>query len=252
MSLSALSVVIITYNEESKIERCLQSVVAVADEIIVVDSFSTDGTESICSHFNVRFIQQKFLGYIEQKNFAISFASYPYILSLDADEALSLPLQNWLLQEKVRGLKADAYSFNRFNNYCGQWIKHGDYYPDRKLRLFKKGLGHWGGENPHDKMVMNTGSSHQTIRKDILHWSFATYDDHKTQMNRFSEIAAKAMYSRNKQASLAKPYLSAAWAFFNGFIVKAGFLDGINGWRIATMNAYYSYKKYSQLRAMHR
>ncbi|PIQ15560.1 MAG: glycosyl transferase, partial [Flavobacteriales bacterium CG18_big_fil_WC_8_21_14_2_50_32_9] len=124
-----LSVVIITYNEQRNIARCLDSVLPVADEIIVVDSFSTDDTEKICSQYNVKFLQHPFKGHIEQKNYALAQAQFDYVLSLDADEALS----ETLLQE-IKNIKThcekDAYSFNRLTNFCGQWIKHCGWYPD--------------------------------------------------------------------------------------------------------------------------
>ena len=135
-----ISGVIITYNEEEHIEKCLMSLTDVVDEILIVDSFSTDKTQGICEQFNVRFIQHKFEGYIEQKNYALSLATHDYILSLDGDEALSDTLKESILKVK-QNWEHDGYYSNRMNNYCGQWIKHSDWYPDRKLRLFKKGSG---------------------------------------------------------------------------------------------------------------
>ena len=157
-----LSAVIITYNEEEHLEKCLASLGDVCDEIIVVDSFSTDNTEEICRHYNVTFIQHKFEGYIEQKNFAIQQATHNYILSLDGDEALSDELK-----ESILGIKAhwdhDGFYSSRLNNYCGQWIKHSDWYPDKKLRLFKKGSGKWKGINPHDSYRLKNGKKIQKI-----------------------------------------------------------------------------------------
>ncbi|WP_338356856.1 glycosyltransferase family 2 protein [Yeosuana marina] len=141
-----LSAVIITYNEEEHLEKCLRSLIDVADEIIVVDSFSTDKTPEICNSFNVTFHQHAFEGYIEQKNYAVSLAKHDYILSLDGDEALSETLKSSILKVK-NNYQFDGYYCNRLNNYCGQWIKHSDWYPDRKLRLFKKESGEWKGTN---------------------------------------------------------------------------------------------------------
>ncbi|GAL72228.1 glycosyltransferase family 2 protein [Jejuia pallidilutea] len=127
-----LSGVIITYNEERNIEKCLKSLVNVVDEIVVVDSFSTDSTKAICNLYNVKFIEQKFLGYIEQKNFALTQATYNHVVSLDGDEALSETLQDSILNLK-NNWTFDGYFCNRFNNFCGQWIKYSDWYPNKNL-----------------------------------------------------------------------------------------------------------------------
>lgn len=250
MKPSTISAVIITFNEEEKIERCLLSLLPVADEIIVLDSFSTDGTEAICSHYKVRFVQQSFLGYIEQKNLAASFATMDYVLSLDADEALSPSLQQWIEKQKITGFQSDAYVFNRLNNYCGQWINHGDYYPDRKLRLWRNGVGTWGGYNPHDKFEVPDWASVSIIKYNLLHWSFSTRTEHVQQMKKFSRMAAASYFSQHKRAGALKPYLSACWSFLSGFFLKLGFLDGINGWHIAVLNAKYTFWKYRHLQTI--
>jgi glycosyltransferase involved in cell wall biosynthesis len=150
-----ISAVIITFNEERYIEECLESLINVADEIIVVDSFSTDKTKMICKKYNVVFIEQKFLGYIEQKNFALKKAKHDYIVSLDGDESLSKTLQ-----ESINKLKSnwenDGYYCNRFNNFCGQWIKHSDWYPNKKIRVFDRRKASWKGINPHDEIILST------------------------------------------------------------------------------------------------
>src|SRR6516225_8076489 len=148
--MTSVSIVIITFNEEKNIRRCLESVKEIADEIVVVDSLSTDHTKSICKEFGVRFIEQKFLGYIEQKNFALDQAKYDYVLSLDADEAISKELVK-SIQEVKQNPESDGYRMNRLTNFCGKWIKHGSWYPDTKLRVFNRKKARWGGINPHDK-----------------------------------------------------------------------------------------------------
>lgn len=245
-----ISAVIITYNEERNIERCLQSLVKVADEIVVVDSYSTDRTEAICRQYHVEFIQQPFLGYVEQKNFAAAKAQHDYVLSLDADEAISDALQSWLLNEKQAAANSDVYVFNRLNNYCGQWIKHGVYFPDRKLRLWKNGIGTWGGENPHDEFIPPKKVRTQLVTHPILHYSFSTRKEHVKQMQKFSSIAADTMFKKGKKISGIKPYASAAWSFIHGYLIKLGILDGSNGLYIAKTNARYTYWKYSKLIAM--
>lgn len=245
--MSTISLVVIAFNEADKIERCLQSARQVADEMIVVDSGSTDDTVSICERIGAKVYHQPFLGYIQQKNFAANLATQDYILSLDADEALSETLQQWLLAAKTKGLQKDAYVFNRFNNYCGQWVRHGDYYPDRKLRLWQNGKGKWGGENPHDKLITEAGATIERVPLDILHWSFSSGEEHRKQMIRFSDISAQAMYARGKRVAKTRPWLSAVWAWWNGYVFRGGFLDGKAGWQIARMNAFYTFRKYQQL-----
>lgn len=242
-----LTVTIITFNEEKNIERCLRSVKKVADEIIVVDSMSTDRTKEICLSHNVVFIEQPFLGFIEQKNFALSKASNIHVLSLDADEEASEALLTSILKEKEKGFPFDGYKMNRFNNYCGKWIRHGDYYPDRKLRLLNKEKGKWGGENPHDKIIMLPGVTVERLQGDLLHYSFYTIPGHRLQMEKFSSIAANAMFRKGREISFIKPIIGSIWVFIRGYLIKMGVLDGWYGFVIAKMNSWYTYNKYRKL-----
>jgi glycosyltransferase involved in cell wall biosynthesis len=149
-----ISAVIITFNEELFIEKCLASLDGIADEIVVVDSFSTDATEEICKKFNVRFIKHEFEGYRDQKNYALKLATHKNILSLDADEALSDKLRESIISIKDKW-DYDGYRFNRLNNYCGDWIRHSEWYPDRQLRLFCSDHGKWGELNLHEQQLEN-------------------------------------------------------------------------------------------------
>ncbi|NBP68933.1 MAG: glycosyltransferase family 2 protein, partial [Cytophagia bacterium] len=141
-----LSVVIITLNEEKNIRRCLESVKTVADEIVVVDSLSTDKTEEICGEYNVRFIKEKFRGYVEQVNYAMELATNNFVLAIDADEELSAELIE-AVQAVKKNKTADAYEMNRLSSYCGKFIYHGTWHPDIKIRLWDRTKGKWGGEN---------------------------------------------------------------------------------------------------------
>ena len=152
-----LSVTIITLNEETKIEGCLKSVLPVADEILVVDSGSTDRTKAICDQYPVRFLVHPFEGYVDQKNYAMQNAHFDHILSLDADERLSDELTTSILQVKDNWGDVDGYAMNRFNNYCGHWIRHCGWYPDHKIRLWDRRCARWEGTDPHDKVVMEKG-----------------------------------------------------------------------------------------------
>ncbi len=241
-----LSAVIITYNEEEHLEKCLSSLVKVADEIIVVDSFSTDKTESICKAFNVTFIQHKFEGYIEQKNFAIKQAKYDYIISLDGDEALSPKLLESILKVKIYW-EFDGYYTKRLNNYCGQWIKHSDWYPDKKLRLFKKGSGEWKGINPHDSYTLKKNKKSGELKGDLLHWIYRDYDEHKQKVESFSTIAAGAYFKLGIKSSLFKIIFRPSWAFFKSYFIRMGFLDGENGYKICLQTYNVTYLKYKKL-----
>jgi glycosyltransferase involved in cell wall biosynthesis len=245
--MTPLSIVIITFNEEKNIGRCLESVKDVADEIIVVDSLSTDGTKAICASYNVTFIEQRFLGYIEQKNFALNSATHDYALSLDADECLTEELKKSILFEKEKGLTFDCYRMNRLSSFCGQWIKHGTWYPDRKVRLINRKKGKWGGENPHDKIEMNEGASLKQLKGDMLHYTYDTIDQIMEQTNKFTTIQSKAMYERGKRANGIKLVFNPFVAFISGYIFKRGFLDGYNGFIIARYASHATLAKYAKL-----
>ena len=247
-----LSGVIITFNEERNIEKCLQSLVNVVDEIVVVDSFSTDQTKSICQGYKVKFITQKFLGYIEQKNFALTQASYNHVVSLDGDEALSETLQKSILQLKTNW-QFDGYYANRFNNFCGQWIKYSDWYPNKKLRVFDKTKAEWKGINPHDTIQLHHSKAKTgQLKGDILHWTYQTYQEMDEKSEYFSTIAAKAYFDRGKTAPFWKLLWNPFWAFFKAFILRLGFLDGKNGFRICYQTGKITYLKYYKLRQLYK
>jgi glycosyltransferase involved in cell wall biosynthesis len=242
-----LSAVIITFNEERNLERCLKSLEGVADEIVVVDSFSTDATMSIALNFGVKFIQHTFEGHIQQKNFAITQATHKHILSLDADECLSDALKQSIIQVK-NNWQYDGYSMNRLTNYCGHWVRHCGWYPDRKLRLWNCDKGHWTGTNPHDRYeLFDKQSTTGFVRGDLLHYSYYTIDDHKKQIAYFTDIAARAMHAQRMKATIAFALISACVKFLRDYILKLGFLDGTAGFTICRLSAYASYLKYYKL-----
>tara|TARA_Y100000991_G_scaffold208605_1_gene187817 strand:+ start:420 stop:1181 length:762 start_codon:yes stop_codon:yes gene_type:complete len=241
-----LSGVIITYNEEKNILRCLNSIKDIVDEIIVVDSFSTDKTESICKNFNTIFIKQKFLGHIKQKNFAIKQASNNFVLCLDADEALCPTLKKSILKVK-KNCNEDSYSFNRITNYNGYWVRHCGWYPDKKIRLFDKRKACWGGVNPHDKVILAEGASHKHIDGDILHYSYHSISEHIQQTDKFSTIAAKEAYRNGIKSNWLKIYLRTIFCFFRDYFLKLGILDGKYGFIICYINALAVMLKYSKI-----
>ena len=241
-----LSAVIITYNEEKNIERCIESLKGVADEIIIVDSYSSDNTVEISQKLGARVIQHSFEGHIQQKNFALSQASHDYILSLDADEALTEELKQSILAIKPH-YPYPAYTFNRKTSYCGKWIRYCGWYPDKKLRLWDRKLGKWGGTNPHDKVLMNPGIKSLHLKGDLLHYSFYTIDQHIRQINYFTDISSRAAYDAGKRSHLGKILFKPLFKFFQGYILKLGILDGYYGLVICINSAHAKFLKYTKL-----
>ena len=242
-----LSGVIITFNEEKNIEACLKSLKNVVDEIVVVDSFSTDNTKDICSKYEVTFIEQRFLGYIEQKNFALKKAKYDHVVSLDGDEALSEALQKSIIKLKSHW-KLDGYYCNRFNNFCGQWIKHSDWYPNKKLRVFDRRKAKWQGINPHDNVVLSNKNTRVGFLKgDILHQTYQTYSEFNKKTEYFSTIAAQAYFDKGKTSNFFKMIFNPTWAFFKSYFLRLGILDGVNGFVICVQTANITFLKYTKL-----
>jgi len=244
-----LSVVIITLNEEKNIGRCLESVRGLADETVVVDSFSTDRTEEICLRYGARFIRHPFEGYIEQKSWALGQAVHPWVLSLDADEALSDELR-----KSLSGLGdhpgAEGYSFNRLTNYCGKWIRHCGWYPDRKLRLVNRNKARWGGVNPHDKLILDAGCRQEHFSGDILHYSYGSLSDHVRQVDHFSGIKAQEAFRKGTGFLWFRMLLHPPFRFVRDYFFKAGFLDGFYGLVICSLNAHSVFLKYAKLKQL--
>jgi glycosyltransferase involved in cell wall biosynthesis len=242
-----ISAVIITYNEENFIGRCLESLEGVADEIVVIDSFSTDRTEEICKKHNVRFIQHEFEGFRDQKNYALQFATHKTILSLDADEALSGELKDSILRAKEKW-DFDGYMVNRRNNFCGKWIRFSEWYPDRQLRLFYVDHGKWGELNLHERFMLSNGARIGKLKGDLLHWPFTSHEDHTEKMKRYSKIGAEEYHKAGRKASLFTPYVHGIWGFFRTYFLKGGIFDGSNGFRICSHYAMSAFNKYKLLR----
>ncbi|MBG0860497.1 MAG: glycosyltransferase family 2 protein [Bacteroidales bacterium] len=242
-----ISAVIITFNEELLIERCLTSLQGIADEVVVVDSNSTDSTEEICRRYNVKFIKHAFEGYVEQKNYATSLAVWPHVLAIDADEALSDELKESILRIK-KNFEFDGYVFNRLNNYCGKWLKHSRGYPDKHLRLFDSTKGKWVGPNPHDKFRLNPGCRTRRLKGDLLHWSHKSIEEHADKVNRFSTISANEYFKAGQKAGPFTGLFHMSWSLFRSYILCAGFLDGYLGFISCSISAWGSFLKYSKLR----
>jgi glycosyltransferase involved in cell wall biosynthesis len=249
--MTPISAVIITFNEEKNIGRCLESLQGIADDIVVLDSFSTDQTQAICESFGVRFVQHPFAGHIEQKNEAISYAKFPHVLSLDADEALDEALKKSILAVKENWTHS-GYTMNRLTNYCGHWIRHCGWYPDTKLRLWDSRLGKWGGTNPHDKFeFLDAKTTSKQLKGDLLHYSYYTREDHYKQIEYFTTILAKAQFETGKKAPLLTWIFSPIVKFFRDYFIKLGVLDGAAGFTISRLSAYATFLKYKKLRKLH-
>jgi glycosyltransferase involved in cell wall biosynthesis len=242
-----LSVVIITFNEEKNIARCIRSVKDVADEIIVMDSFSTDRTADIVGESGGSFYQRAFSGYGDQKNAAAAIAAGEYILFLDADEFLSEELCKSIGSEKEKGFPYDGYTMNRLNKYCGKWIRHGSWYPDKKLRLTHRKKGAWNQDLVHESLELKEGSRVYHLRGDLLHQTYSNFDEHIDKNNRYSRLSAQLLYQKGKRIYAYKILVNPFWAFFTSYFLKAGFLDGFYGFVIAVNIAHLTFLKYIKL-----
>ncbi|NNF99713.1 MAG: glycosyltransferase family 2 protein [Desulfobacteraceae bacterium] len=244
-----ISAVILTLDEEDNIERCLQSVRDVADEIVVVDSFSKDDTESICRKYKVNFRQHAFTGFIEQKNWATAQAAHDHILSIEGDEAISDPLKQSILNVK-HDWDRDAYYFNRCTRYCGKWITHTDWYPDRKLRLFDRRKGQFGGTNPHDRFIPAPGATKRQLKGDLHHYAFNSISEHILLANRYSDIKARLAYAAGKKCRWYHMVFHPPFKFIRSYVLKLGFMDGFHGMVISAVNAFSNFLKYAKLRRL--
>ncbi len=241
-----ISVCITAGNEEDNIRRCLESSTW-ADEIVVVDSFSTDGTLDICKEYTPRVYQHEWLGYIGQKNLIKDLATGPWILFLDADEEISPGLRDEILEEFRTGNSADfaGYQFPRLVRYLGRWITHGDWYPDMKLRLFRKDKGECGGKEPHDRTTVN--GRVKRLNNPLYHYTYTGISDQLSTMNHFTSISAQGKYDEGRRFGVSDLLFRPLFRFLRCYILKQGFRDGLPGLIIATVTGYGVFAKYAKL-----
>lgn len=245
-----ISAVIITYNEERNISRCLNSIKKVADEIIVVDSFSNDNTILICESFNAEIYQRKFDGYGDQKNYGIEHAAHNYILSLDADEALSHQLQLSILELRQQATNKAAYQFNRRNHIDKKWVNYGVWYPDCKMRLWDKNKGQWNLAFVHEKVDLQPGTKPMLLKGDLFHFTAATFYQLRATNEKYATLGALQLFKNGKKYSFIDTSLRPLFAFFKAYFIKLGFLDGWMGIKLAHENARYTHLKYFRLKSI--
>ena len=246
-----ISVIIITLNEENNIGRCLNSIRDIADEIVVVDSLSTDNTEKICSEYDVRFVKQKWLGFSDQKNFANSLSSNDWIFSIDADEVVSPKLKDSILKLKEDNITDNqVFTLNRLTNYCGKWIYHCGWYPDRKIRIWNKKSGQWDG-TIHETIKFSQDISLHNLDGNLLHYSYKNIADHVAIANKYTTLVAAEYKKKGKKYNFVKLVFSPFYAFFRDYFFRGGFLDGKAGYTICKINAFSTYLKYIKLWELH-
>lgn len=242
-----LAVVIITKNEEKNIKRCLDSVVGWVSEILVVDSGSEDQTLPICrSYPGVRVIETEWRGFSETKNFANSLVGSDYILSLDADEAVTPELKVEILTvlRSQAPVPTRAYSIRRLNNYCGKWIYYSGWQKDYQLRLFPAKKAKWDGAEVHEKIVVDEGVEISKLESVLHHYSYYTLDEHIERVNSYTTLGAQKILAKGENFLLVKAVTRSFFRFFRHYILKLGFLDGAEGFYISCLSAFVVAIKY--------
>ncbi len=246
---------IITLNEERNLVRCLTSVAPLVDEILIVDSGSTDATPEIAAKFGARVVQQDWLGYVGQKNFALAQAAHSWVLSVDADEEISP-----LLMKAIERVKADpaanspgapnGYQFSRIVFYRQKWIRHGDWYPDRLVRLFRRTEARFTGGRVHEKLEIR--GEHPILPGHLHHFTYEDAFDRQQRCRKYAELWAESAYEKRKRAWPWSGPLHALARLGKGYVLKRGFLDGAVGWDVAVGNAREVWLKYDLLRKRNR
>jgi glycosyltransferase involved in cell wall biosynthesis len=250
-----ISACLIVCNEEKNLARCLRSVAPVADEIVVIDSGSTDRTVEIARALGARVVAQPWLGYVGQKNFALEQAAHPWVLSIDADEELSPELAGGIARLRDDPA-ADApgapngYTVSRQVFYRGKWIRHGDWYPDRLVRLFRRSEARFTGGRVHEKLEI--AGHHPLLPGELHHFTYADPADRAARSATYAALWAQTAQENGKRTGWSTGAGRATWRFVRGFVFKRGFLDGAAGFDVARGNAREVWLKYHLLREMQR
>jgi glycosyltransferase involved in cell wall biosynthesis len=245
-----LSACIITLNEEDRIRECLESL-DFCDDVLVVDSHSTDRTREIAAECGARVIERDWPGYVAQKEYAVRQAEHDWVLCLDADERIGGPLREEILRLRGAGFPEKAgWRMPRRSFYMGRWVMHGTWTPDYNLRLFDRRHGHWGGYNPHDRVVLDGPMG--TLHGKILHYPYRSLAEHLATMDKYTTIMAKGLDERGKKGSVINVMVNPWVRFVKYYVLKGGFLDGWHGLVMAYLAAQYVRMKYIKLLVMQR
>jgi glycosyltransferase involved in cell wall biosynthesis len=240
-----ISACILCCNEEQKIERCLRSLTW-CEEIVVLDSFSTDRTVEICRRFTDQVHQHTWLGYVGQRNLIRQMARHSWLLFVDADEEVSPGLRDEIVREFERGNgRYVGYEFPRLVFYLGRWIRHGEWYPDVKLRLYHRDFGRTEGIEPHDKVVV-TGPV-KRLRHPLWHYTYDDVRDHLETLNRFSSIMGRELFVEGRRFGMSDLLLRPTFRFLRGYVLKRGFMDGLHGFAVAAISSFGVFVKYLKL-----
>ncbi len=245
-----LSAVVITYNEAENIEACVSALCRVAQEVLVVDSQSTDQTQEIARKAGAKVLETEWQGYSKTKNFANQQASFDWILSIDADEVLSEELILSLLNLVPDPKK--VYALDRLTNYCGQWIRHSGWYPEWKIRLFNRKISHWEGAFVHEKLQHQKAVTTERLHGKLFHYSYKTSEDHLQRIRKYARLSAMELQAKGKKSNFLKRWISPSIRFLKTLLFKKAFLDGKNGWIISKRNAYLVHLKYTILSDLNR
>lgn len=244
-----LSLSIISKNEEANLRRCLESAADLAAEIIVVDSGSTDATCAVAREFGARVEHQDWLGHRDQKNVALGLCTQPWVLALDCDEELSPELRHSIQEffSQGRHEQNDGGIMPRKVFFLGRWITHGDWYPDRKLRLFKRAGALWGGSPEHDKVVLPANAKPSVILAgDLHHYSFRDMSHYVSKINVFADVFLQRQEADGVRWALLPTLTRPLWRFFRAYVLRRGFLDGFPGLWIAVATAFFAFVRYSR------
>lgn len=242
-----ISATIITHNEERNIPRAIESL-RCADEIVVVDSGSTDRTVELAEKLGARVIESPWPGYAKQKNFATERAEHDWILSLDADESLSEALEAEIWRLKKAGPQYDAYTMPRLARYLGKWIRHSGWYPDRKIRLYHRAKGTWVGDFVHESIKVDGAIGH--MEGNLLHFTCDSLSEHLKSMDRYTTLAAEQIVANKEDVTWARLLGEPPWTFLKTYVIRQGYMDGVEGLAIANMAALYNFLKYAKARFM--